>query len=261
MVRAASMATIIDTNVYLSRWPFRRLFGDEPHELMAKLRQAGVEQAWAGSFDALLHQDLGAVNERLAGECRRWGDGMLLPFGCVNPRLPDWKEELRRCVVEHRMNGIRLHPNFHGYQLDDVAARELLGTAAERGIAVQIAAMMEDDRTVHPLVRVTMADLKPLPGLCAAIKGLRVQLMNYRGLAPAFIRELARSGEVYFDFSMIEGVHGLRRLAADVPADRLVFGSYFPFYYHEAASLKVKEAELTASAMAANARKLLGALR
>lgn len=252
---------MIDTNVYLSRWPFRRLFGDEPADLMAKLRQARVEQAWAGSFDALLHHDLGAVNARLAADCRRWGDGLLLPFGCVNPQLPDWKEELRRCLVEHRMNGLRLHPNFHGYRLDDPAPRELLALAAERNIVVQVAAMMEDDRTVHPLVRVAMADLKPLPALCASIKGLRLQLMNYRGLTPAFVKDLARSGAVYFDFSMIEGVHGLKRLAADVSSERLVFGSYFPFYYHEAASLKVKEAELSLSVLAGNARRLLGDLR
>lgn len=252
---------IIDTNVYLSRWPFRRLYGDEPRELMAKLRQSGVAQAWAGSFDALLHNDLGAVNARLAADCRQFGEGLLVPFGCVNPKLPDWKEELRRCLVDHRMNGIRLHPNFHGYKLDDPLFRELLAMAAERGIAVQIAAMMEDDRTVHPLVRVGMADLKPLPGAIAGIKGLRLQLMNYRGVTPPFMKELTAAGEVYADFSMIEGVHGLKRLSADISPGRVVFGSYFPFYYHEAAVLKVKEAELSADTMAANARKLLGAIR
>jgi hypothetical protein len=46
---------MIDTNVYLSRWPFRRLRGDETPELVAMLRRAGVTQAWAGSFDGVLH--------------------------------------------------------------------------------------------------------------------------------------------------------------------------------------------------------------
>ena len=44
---------IIDTNVHLSRWPFRRLAGDEPAELVAKLRKHNVTQAWAGSFDGI----------------------------------------------------------------------------------------------------------------------------------------------------------------------------------------------------------------
>ena len=78
---------IVDTNVYLSRWPFRRLPGDEPRDLVAKLKEHNVTQAWAGSFDALLHEDLAAANARLAESCDTHGGGLLLPFGSVNPHL------------------------------------------------------------------------------------------------------------------------------------------------------------------------------
>ena len=44
---------IVDVNVSLHRWPFRRLKGDEPSEMVTKLRAQNVSQAWAGSFDAL----------------------------------------------------------------------------------------------------------------------------------------------------------------------------------------------------------------
>src|SRR3954454_2936389 len=94
---------IVDTNVLLSRWPFRRLPLDETPALVAKLRKAGVIKAWAGSFDAMLHKDLGSVNGRLAEQCRKHGKRMLMPFGAVNPMLPDWKEELRRCHEVHEM--------------------------------------------------------------------------------------------------------------------------------------------------------------
>src|SRR5207237_2062570 len=94
---------LIDTNVYLSRWPFRRLRGDETPELVAMLRSRGITQAWAGSFDALLHKDIAGVNARLAEDCARRGEGLLLPFGAVHLSLPDWEEDLSRCHEVHRM--------------------------------------------------------------------------------------------------------------------------------------------------------------
>ncbi len=144
---------IIDTNVYLSRWPFRRLHGDEPEQLVAKLIENNVSQAWAGSFDAILHEDLSAANARLAADCRAYGKGLLLPFGSVNPALPDWQEDFRRCHENHKMRGIRLHPNYHGYTLDNPRFGELAALAARTGMVVQVVLSMEDERTQHPLVR------------------------------------------------------------------------------------------------------------
>src|SRR5439155_17540680 len=76
--------TLIDVNVNLSRWPVRRLRYDDTPALVAMLRSHGVSQAWTGSFDALLHKDIGSVNARLADECRRYGRGLLSPFGSIN---------------------------------------------------------------------------------------------------------------------------------------------------------------------------------
>ena len=251
---------ITDTNISLSRWPFRRLPGDDPADLVARLRKRNVTQAWAGSFDALLHEDIAGVNAQLAADCRRYGEGFLIPFGTVNVRLPDWKEDLRRCAEEHRMPGIRVHPSYQGYSVTDPAFAELLSLAAAREVVVQIAAAMEDERTQNPLVRVSEVPLAPLVDLIGKVPRLKLQILNARALTPGLLTKFAAAGNVYCEFSITEGVYGLARLVEQAP-DRVVFGSRFPFFYFESSLLKLQEAGLNEeqrrAILSGNAARLL----
>lgn len=235
---------MIDVNVSLSRWPFRRLPLDETPRLVERLQEKGVTQAWAGSFDALLHEDMAGVNARLAAECATAGEGLLLPFGSVNPQLPDWEEDLRRCAEEHGMRGIRLHPDWHQYRLDDPAVPRLLDLAGEQGLIVQITLLMEDERTRHPLVGLEKVDAAPLLPLVKERPELRVILLNsQRVLRGALQGDLAAAG-VCFDIAMQEGVGGISKLMKQVPYKQILFGSHAPFFYFESAELKLRESEL-----------------
>jgi predicted TIM-barrel fold metal-dependent hydrolase len=235
---------MIDTNVYLSRWPFRRLPLDEAGVLVDALRGAGIEQAWAASFDALLHKDIAAVNERLAAECRRHAD-CLLPFGAVNLTLPDWQDDVRRCRELHNMRGIRLHPNYHGYSLDDPRFSELLKIAAQDQLIVQIAVRMEDDRTQHPLLRVPAVDLAPLPAVLKSAPAVQVQLLNSgRDVTPALLSQLAECPGAWIEFAMTEGVGGIGQLSTRFPFERILLGTYAPFFAVESSLLKLEESEL-----------------
>ena len=166
---------MIDVNVHLFRWPFRRLRGDDTAALAALLQRQQVTQAWAGSFEALLHRDIRGVNDRLAAECQRHKN-LLVPFGTVHPLLPDWEEDLRRCHEEYRMPGLRLYPAYHGYMLDQPEFARLLGLAGERGLVVQIAIRMEDERVHHPAIDAPVVDAAPLPGVLKMAPQARVQL-------------------------------------------------------------------------------------
>ncbi|HEX3870357.1 MAG TPA: amidohydrolase family protein, partial [Pirellulales bacterium] len=202
------------------------------------------------------------ANRRLAEACTTSDGVKLVPFGSINPQLPDWQEDLRRCSEMHRMPGIRLHPNYHGYTLDAPVVAELLDEAYRRALIVQIALSMEDERTQSPLARVPHVDPLPLRTHLKRLPKLRVQLINaFRAVRADKASTYADFGNVTFDIAMLEGIARLPKLIAEVTPDRVLFGSYFPFFYHEAAMLKVKEGALAHETLAMvthrNARRLL----
>jgi predicted TIM-barrel fold metal-dependent hydrolase len=241
---------IVDTHVYVSRWPARRVSIDQPDQLVSELRKQGVVQAWTGSFDAMLHKDIGAVNQRLAADCHRWGQGLLTPFGAVNPMLPDWEEDVRRCHEEFQMPGMRVHPNYHSYTLEHPEFLKLLQMTAERNLVLQIVAWLEDERTQIPQLQESMVDLRPLAALLEKTPKARVMVLNgfvsVRSVPLAWDR-LKRLQNVTFDIAMLEQMIGVRVLADAIGIERVVFGSYSPMFYFESAFLKLREANLSAA--------------
>src|SRR6476646_1332187 len=122
---------IIDTNVNLFDWPFRRLKYRKTKALVAKLKKHRVIEAWAGSFEAQFSKDIGGTNARLATECREEAPGFLIPFGTVNLAWPDWEEDLRRCHEVHKMPGVRLYPGYQPFDLDHPEMERFLKMCAE----------------------------------------------------------------------------------------------------------------------------------
>ena len=236
---------IVDVNVNLSRWPFRRLPFDQTARLVAKLRENEITEAWAGSFDGLLHRDVSAVNTSLAAECRKFGDGLLRAVGTVNPMLPDWREDLRRCHEELGMHAIRINPNYHSYHLGEAACDELFRSAGERGMIVQLVLKMEDVRTHHPLMQVPTVDVTPLATLVGKHPELRLIVMNNHGtIRGDAAARLVDTGKVYFEISHAEQVGALEKLVKQVTYERLLFGSHFPFFNLEASLFKFRESQL-----------------
>ena len=254
---AAKPFGLVDTNVSLFHWPFRRLPFDSADRLVNKLGQLGIVEAWASGLDALLHRDVSAVNERLWLQCAK--HKMLRPVGAVNFALPGWERDLQQCA-EGGMHAIRIYPSFHGYDLAD--AGPLLTAAESAELILQIVVIMEDPRTQHRLARVPETDLAPLAALAKGHPKLAIQLLNYRPRA-ADMQELARCSNVYFDTSRVESVDGVPRLVDQVSARRVLFGSLAPLLIPEAAVIRVHESgELSSNQLQAvygdSARRMEG---
>lgn len=267
---------IIDTNVNLFEWPYRRLkYGNSTPALVAKLRQHGITQAWAGSYDALFHKNIAGVNARLAEECRTYGQGMLLPFGTVNPSWPDWEEDLRRCHEVHRMPGIRIYPGYQHIHLARPEFAQFIAAAGKRGLIVQIVGDMEDPRVHHPSFTAVNLDVDALIAALRAAPQTKVQLVHATNQLTGKTRDrVVSETKALFDISQFEGngilaqVLGVEQplgslLEGRIALERLLFGSHAPYFPVETSVMRLFESPLTLAQMEAimegNARRFLGA--
>lgn len=243
-LHATEAVKLTDCHVYLGSHPFRRLAAENTRAFIQSLTRRGVTEAWAGAFEGLLRRDVAGVNSELARACQ---NTMLRPCGTINLSVPDWRDDVKRCAEDHGMRVIRLHPNYHGYDLKTPAFPELLALAARHQMIVQLVTQMEDERTQHPQVRVEPVDLAPLSKIMHEVPEARVMLLNAN--AAMVLRHLQNCPNTWLDFAMIEGVGGVGNLLKSWQTDRLVFGSFAPVFYWESAQLKMQESGLDVGQM------------
>ena len=229
---------IVDTNVSLHRWPFRRLPLDKTKLLVQKLSGLNVVEAWASSFEGLLHRDFRGLNARLLEDCSQ--HPMLKPVGVINPILPDWREDLRQCRVEFGMHAIRLFPNYHGYKLSDPEFAEALHAAQQHRLLVQLPSTIEDVRTQNAVFNAPDVDLSPLAEVISKQPRARVQILNLRPRA-AELKSLEAVPQIYFDTSRADATDGVAELLQQVGDERVMMGSHAPFLIPEAAVIRVHE--------------------
>ncbi len=249
---------ILDSNVSLFRWPFRRLPLDDTEKLVKKLRSLGVTKALAASFEGVFHRDLDTANARLVAECARFPE--LVPIGTVNPTLPGWERDLDRCAAEFRMPGIRLFPSQQGYALDSTLFARLLDRAAKAGLLVQITVTLEDVRTQPESLVTPDVDLAPLAEAMKQAPRARVQLLNLRPRASQ-VAALAAIPNLHFDTARADGSDGVASLVEAAGRERVLFGTHAPFLIPEAALIRVHESALAPKPLHAvlreNAERLL----
>lgn len=262
---------IVDTNVNLFQWPFRRLKYSSSDGLMEKLKSHRIKEAWAGSFEALFHKDIDGVNRRLSDECEKVGRNFFRPFGTVNLAWPDWMEDLRRCHEDYRMAGVRIYPSYQTFDLDHPEFPQFLQEVAKRGLILQIVGDMEDSRNHHPIVSTRDVNMEALLNAAKKIPAAKIQLLywNHR-INNNLMTRIIQESQILFDTARIETSGGLEKMisghlwnaeATPVPVERILFGSHAPYFPVEANLLKLIESPLTSaqtrSIMNRNAEKLI----
>lgn len=138
----------IDSNASVGHWPFKHLQYNTCESLLGRMNQFGVEASVISNLDGVFYKNTQPANEELYQEIRskKAFSGRFIPFAVINPLFGGWKDDLAACHTKLGMKGLRLYPQYHGYDLLHPACVELVKMARDRGLPVAFSLRLVDTR-------------------------------------------------------------------------------------------------------------------
>lgn len=250
---------IVDCNAHLGYWPFRDVPNSPPEQFVALMDSRGITRAAVAPFQGVLYGDVRPANCWLMEAVAPFAD-RFLPQATLNPAFSAWERDLQE-AVSAGFRGLRLYPNYHGYELRDDCMHELLTSAGQAQLTVGIHQRMFDERLHHPRCMVPPVDLSAIGDLAAQFPEVNLLLCNCKPYeSEALLEALSACANLYVDISVLEGVGRLETLVPRVGSGSIVFGSHAPYQYLDAALLKLRESCLsqddTAAILHGNAERL-----
>lgn len=234
---------LIDTNAYLGPFAFRKLRHSNPDELLKLMDAKGIDQAVVSSAAAIAYRNPQSGNDDLAAMVRPHRD-RLIPLAVINPFYAGWEDDFKCCREEHGMQGLRLYPKWHHYELTDPCCLELVQRAAQHAMTISIPLRVEDCRQRSWLVDVP--DLQPseLVPLIESCPAGRFVLINGAGFAgsPLGRKSSDLPANYVVEISRLSAVlaNEIGRLVSELGPDRVVFGTGMPFNSPDPALVKME---------------------
>lgn len=163
-----------------------------------------------------------SINDFIHGECMK--ESRFTGLGTLHPYMEDISAEVER-IVSLGLRGIKLHPDFQLFDIDDEKAIGMYRIIAEHDLPVLF--HMGDDRYTYSEPKRLINAMDKVPGLVA----IAAHFGGYRHWHS--IKEYEISDRLYFDTSsslfMLE-----KSVAEDAihhfGADRFMFGTDFPMW-------------------------------
>ena len=240
------MTSPIDASAFIGDYPFRGFPETTPPELSQLNAQYGIGGAVVSSFHEVFWENNFEAATRTAREIRDC-DG-LVQFLVVNPTYPRQLQELPETLAATGARGLRLLPNYHGYDLWDERVTELFHFAAEQNLPVQIFREIQDAR-MHWMLRVPPLSSENLQWLLADPPPARVLLSGLPFSEVMALRgKLQSAARVWFDLSRVRGpVFAVEKLVETLGAEQLVFGSLWPIQMIAPSLRAIEDARITAA--------------
>ena len=138
---------MIDVNVLLGAYPWRRVPGTSPEAVRAAMDRLGITEAWVTHLPGLFWKDPAEGNEWLVRTCAATPG--FRPVPAVHPGLPGWDRDLERARAAGAP-AVRCDPGCFGLAPTGPEMRRLVEAAGSLGMPLQTAVRLEDGRGRHP---------------------------------------------------------------------------------------------------------------
>ncbi len=184
-----------------------------PDEFVAGMDTLGVDVSVVFTYDGLLHPSP-AANDSLARFVAAAPE-RLVAFATVDPREPGAGEEIERCVREHGMRGVKLHPWLQGFSAHEPGLQAVCESAAALGVPV----LFHDGTPPFstPLQLASLARREPRTTIVLGHGGLH-------DLWREAIAAVATTENVHLCMCGTPG-YAMRAIVARCPLERLLFGT------------------------------------
>ena len=184
-----------------------------PDEFVAGMDTLGVDVSVVFTYDGLLHPSP-AANDSLARFVAAAPE-RLVAFATVDPRDPGAGGEIERCVREHGMRGVKLHPWLQGFSAHETGLQAVCESAAALGVPV----LFHDGTPPFstPLQLASLARREPRTTIVLGHGGLH-------DLWREAIAAVATTDNVHLCMCGTPG-YAMRAIVARCPLERLLFGT------------------------------------
>lgn len=158
-------------------------------ELVEAGKRAGIEKFVVCSA-ATIPQQVPTINKFIAAECEKHPE--FIGFGTLHAEFEDTENEIAR-MKEMGLRGVKLHPDFQKFYLDDPKAIEMFKAIRDNDMWVLV--HVGDDRYDYSQPERMARVIEKVPGL----KVIAAHFGGYRRWASAL--NVYKPGTIYFDIS------------------------------------------------------------
>ena len=226
---------MIDHNAFVGEWPFYKLPRHTLPELIELHKKHGITGGFVSSVKSIFYNDFYESEYELYEILK---DTPYRQVVTVNPAMVECPLTLERCIREFAPAGIRIHPGFHGYNINSEILEPVLSIARERGLPLFVTGRMSDERLTH-MIHPALITKDDLAQFIKKNSDLRIVLCHFKMDEIMAIKDLLlESSCIVTDISGFRG-----NLFGNSPTyifSKAVFGSGYPLYPVAAPALMVK---------------------